>query len=87
MTTLPSRVPGYTTNLTTPKVKVVLELGRWRGMPKVVMPEVMAARARSVELVDNARAKCQVGPMTVETDYDSCCHGCAIDNGKKDQPR
>ena len=32
MTALPSRVPGYTTNLTTPEVAVVLELRRWSEM-------------------------------------------------------
>ena len=45
------------------------------------------ARAGSVELVNNARAGCQVGPMTTETGYGSCSHGCVIDNGKKDQPK
>ena len=40
-----------------------------------------------MELVDNARAGCQVGPMTIETDYGSRRHGYAIDDGKKGQPR
>ena len=43
MTALPRRVLGYTTNLTTPKVAVVLELGRrswmpwrqWRRVPEI----------------------------------------------------
>ena len=32
------------------------------------------ARAGLVELVDNARAECQVGPVTAETSYGSYCH-------------
>ena len=32
MTILPSRVPGYTINLTTLEVMAVLELGWWSGM-------------------------------------------------------
>ena len=40
-----------------------------------------------MELVDNALAGCQVGPMAAETGYGSCRHSCAIDNGKKGQPR
>ena len=49
MTALPSRVPNYTTNLTTPKIVIVPELGRWSGMSlrqwrrmlEVVMPKVV----------------------------------------------
>ena len=36
MTALPSRVPCYTTNLTTPEVASVLELGRWSRMLEVL---------------------------------------------------
>ena len=41
MTTLPIRVPGYTTNLTTLKVVDVPKLGWWSGMLEVVMPEIV----------------------------------------------
>ena len=44
------------------------------------------ARAGSVELVDNARAG-SVGPMTTETDYGSCLHGCAINDGTGNQAK
>ena len=40
-------------------------------------------QAGSIELVDNARAGCQVGPMIVETDYGSYHQGYAINDGKK----
>ena len=41
MTVLLSRVPDYTTNLTTLEVAVVLELRQWSRMPEVVMPEIV----------------------------------------------
>ena len=34
MNALPSRVPGYTTNLTTPEVAAMPKLGWWSGMPR-----------------------------------------------------
>ena len=45
------------------------------------------ARAGSMKLVDNARVGCQVGPIIAETGCGSYRHGCAIDYGKKGQPR
>ena len=37
MTALPSKVPVYTINLTTPEIEDVPELGRWSGIPEVVV--------------------------------------------------
>ena len=45
------------------------------------------SQPRLVELVDNAQVGCRVGLMTVEIGYGSYRHGCAIDDGKKGQPR
>ena len=44
MTVLPSRVLGYTINLTTLEVTAMLELGWWSGMPQRQwwrMPEIV----------------------------------------------
>ena len=40
-----------------------------------------------MQLVNNAKAGCQVWHMTIETGYGACHHSCAIDDGKKSQPR
>ena len=37
MTALPSKVPAYTINLTTPEIEDVPELGRWSWIPEVVV--------------------------------------------------